>query len=209
MTSQNRELNLTYELPKVVDKLLSGWAQTYSSGTVASTLLASVAAAIFIHIQEQIRFADEPEGSNPPNRLQAAANSPKGNALLIFAYLGIIANCSATITSFLIADKLTEVHFTGAQKDYKDEETKQDKESEQDSSTIYTGGLHKLFREDTQFLFGVLCIFAELMLYLWIVETNFTVKLVISVFSVFGLTPAAIFVIDIGLRMLDMIAYQN
>jgi hypothetical protein len=36
------------------------------------------------------------------------------DALLIFAYLAVLTNCSATITSFLISDKLVEAPLKAA-----------------------------------------------------------------------------------------------
>jgi hypothetical protein len=50
--------------------------------------------------------------------LTSAVDTPRGNTLLVFAYLGIIINCNAAITSFLISDKMAETPFTSAKNNY-------------------------------------------------------------------------------------------
>jgi hypothetical protein len=105
--------------------------------------LASVAAAIFIHVQEQMKFAGAPDDSTPPSRLQSATDWPSGTLLLIFAYLAIIANCSATITSFLISDKLTATPFVAAQQDY-EKRTKANSKGGLTKTNLFGDGFDKL-----------------------------------------------------------------
>lgn len=83
--------------------------------------MAAVAASIFVHIQEQMK---------PGESLDRLISTAKGDVLLIFAYLAIIANCSATVTSFLLSDKLVEAPFYAAHKVDPDE---------------HRGNLNKLF----------------------------------------------------------------
>lgn len=67
--------------------------------TLQSAVLSGVAVAIFVHVQEKLK----------DNKLADEYEQWKSVSLLVFAYMAIIANCSATITSFLLIDKLVEI----------------------------------------------------------------------------------------------------
>jgi hypothetical protein len=55
------------------------------------------------------------------------------------------------------------------------------------------------------FFSGILCIFVEIILYLWVVEPNLAVKIIVSIFAAVGLVPATIYFLDISFRTLSTI----
>lgn len=61
--------------------------------------MSAASVAIFVHLQEILKDKDPP----------LAPESSKSVLLLGVGYMGVIINCSSTITSFLIIDKLVEV----------------------------------------------------------------------------------------------------
>ena len=80
---------------------------TNCSSVLQSTLLTGVATAFFIHIQEQFKFSNPEDPSSAPNVSPAAAH-----ALLVFAYVSILANCTASIVSFYLANRLLYIPMT-------------------------------------------------------------------------------------------------
>ncbi|KIM29833.1 hypothetical protein M408DRAFT_328635 [Serendipita vermifera MAFF 305830] len=196
-TRKSQQFDITYELPNLVDKFLQGWLGTLNSGSFASTVLAAVATALFVHIQEQMKFESS-------NAISAAASTASGDALLIFAYLGIIVNCGAAITSFLISSRLIETPFHSAcayEQDH-DQVPKEGLSGDTLNSLFrrYLGWRSwHIFKLSWSFMlfFGIMCIFAELILYLWIVEPSMGVKISVSLSSFFLLLPLLAF--SIGL----------
>jgi len=189
-----------YELPKLVDRFVEGWLGTLGGGSLASTVLAAVSASIFVHIQEQMKFPQSPGVV----LLTSAVSTPRGNALLVFAYLGIIINCNAAITSFFILDKLAETPFTSAKRQHLVKNTALYANDNSSERKVYSAdGVNALFVEHSewkswryykvywvvaQFL-GVICIFIELMLYLWIVESSLGVQVPVTVAVILSLLP--------------------
>lgn len=194
--SQLQQYDITYGLPNLVGKFLEGWLGTLNSGSLASTVLASVATALFVHIQEQMKFGDGESG----NAISAVASTASGDALLMFAYLGIIVNCGAAITSFLISSRLLETPFHSARAYAEsNDQARKDGVSGDTLNTLFREYLRwrswYLFKLSWSFMlfFGIMCIFAELILYLWIVEPSIGIKIGVSLSSFFILLPLMAF----------------
>jgi hypothetical protein len=78
--------------------------------------------------------------------LISAVDTPRGNTLLVFAYLGIIINCNAAITSFLISDKMAETPFTSAKNSYR--KVPERANTQGSTMKVYQGdGINALFVE--------------------------------------------------------------
>lgn len=206
-----KQYDVNYELPKLVDRFLQGWLGTLNSGSFASTVLAAVATALFVHVQEQMKFGDSGSSNTDDNTttqssqinsnaIASAAFTAKGDALLLFAYLGIIVNCGAAITSFLISSRLLETPFHSALASHRDNDRYPNDGKTDDAFNKLFGRFlgwrsWRFFKVSWSFmlLFGIMCIFAELILYCWIVEPGIGIKIAISLSSFFILLPLMAF----------------
>ncbi|KIM29836.1 hypothetical protein M408DRAFT_22707 [Serendipita vermifera MAFF 305830] len=202
MPMRSKTLDVNYELPKLIDRFLEGWLGTLNGGALPCTILAAVATTLFVHFQEQMKFANSgssirsTEGKS--NTLEAAASTPYGDALLLFAYLSIIVNCGTAITSFFISLVLAETPFRSARVYVDDCERLPPKEGEAFNKALCDHLGWKSWRIfklswSLMLFFGIMCIFAELLIYLWIVEPSIGIKIAVSFSSVLILLPVMAF----------------
>ncbi|PPQ69980.1 hypothetical protein CVT25_001532 [Psilocybe cyanescens] len=95
---------ITDELPPTVVSVRDGWQWTCQSGAVVSGLLAAVAAQLLTLFK-----------APPPDGVKAPAEGAQ-TVLLIACYSAIFLNISATISSFILIDKLGEIGFKSSSK---------------------------------------------------------------------------------------------
>ncbi|TFK37687.1 hypothetical protein BDQ12DRAFT_563847, partial [Crucibulum laeve] len=87
--------SLSKELPLVVKSLREGWLQTLQSGAVVSALLAATAAQLLGNFKSSLGMD----------------SSASAEAVLIFCYLSLFFNISATTSTFYLIDRLGELTF--------------------------------------------------------------------------------------------------
>ncbi|KAG8774428.1 hypothetical protein FRC15_001302 [Serendipita sp. 397] len=181
-------INLDHSsFPKLAEKWVTGWKDTCNSGTVASAILASVAGAIFIHVEEKLG------GSSP----DADPNSTKAITLIVFTYLAVLSNCTAAVLSFFISDKLIASPLLA--------------ELKPPATHVHQDELFNALKKyfmwnrwtPTKYYWlanlsaGFLFLFGEFALYAWIFEKRLAVKLVVLVFSFLGVIPLIMFWLEI------------
>ena len=207
-------------------KFLDGWLDTLNSGSLVvslpvppisqltlpqSSVLAAVATALFVHVQEQMKFP------NGLSSLSWASDTYSGQALLFFAYLGIVINCGAAITSFLISARLVETPFHSAKSHWGNPDRLPQEGLTDDGPNRffyrhlgwkpweffkYFCELHswnhslmrsKLLAGITSLFCGILAIVAEMLLYMWIVEPGVALKVLVTFSALFVLLPLMVF----------------
>ncbi|KAG8774427.1 hypothetical protein FRC15_001301 [Serendipita sp. 397] len=174
-------------LPILAERWITGWRDACNSAAVASAILASVAASVFIHIEERLTSASP--ALNP--------NSTKAIVLITFSYLAVVCNCAAVVLSFFISDRLISCPIVA---ELKPPVTRVRREEL--FNTLRTAFMWNLWTVSKYYWLatlsaGFLFLFGEFALYVWFFEKYRMIKAVILLFSVFGVTPLIIFWLEI------------
>lgn len=153
------------------------------------SLLSAVATAFFVHIRELVK--------SPLPGPPAATN-----ALLVFAYASILANCTAAIVSFYLANYLLSIPLKIAEKiyNYEDEERSNPRGALFDYVTRRINwsewGISRAYWIFTAFL-GFFSVFIELALYGYIFETNPHIRVALGFLTTMGVIPLVIFALNV------------
>jgi len=91
----------SYELPPLVKSLQHGWLASCQSAAVVSALLAGLAGQFLVFMKDDTNFPNNP---SPDAR----------KFLLMVSYSAVAFNCSATISSLILTDKLGELPISAA-----------------------------------------------------------------------------------------------
>ncbi|KAF9054363.1 hypothetical protein BJ165DRAFT_1522903 [Panaeolus papilionaceus] len=101
MPKRSNPIRLYQTLPPVVDSIKSGWLGTAQQGAVVSALAAGIVAQLLGFIKDNKNYADNTD----PEKI---------NVLVGMCYFSLFMNIGATISSFVIIDRLGEFHLRAA-----------------------------------------------------------------------------------------------
>ncbi|KAF8202484.1 hypothetical protein BJ912DRAFT_443736 [Pholiota molesta] len=161
-------------LPRTVEAIRAGWQQTSQGGAVVSGLLASTAAALFNYIRDPKNYDKHPHSKN---------------AVVALCYGALFFNIGATISAFIIIDKLGSLTFVYARRN---------------PITIGTfaatetailehygaGNIWKyiLWHWVICFYSGAVCLAALLLTFIWLEELHW-IGILMSLLAMFALIP--------------------
>ncbi|KAG8751322.1 hypothetical protein FRC14_007990 [Serendipita sp. 396] len=187
--------------PLLAEKWVTGWRDTCNSGTIASALLAAIAGAIFIHIEEKLK----PSGVDPALNPESA----KAIALLVVAYLAVLCNCTAAVVSFFISDKLIASPLDAELKPGVTHAHQKDLFVALRQYYMWSYWTLSKYYWLLNLSAGFFCLFAEFVLYAWVFESNLAVKITVAIFSFFGVIPLIVFWFEILRTVVKGLARRN
>ncbi|KAG8791374.1 hypothetical protein FRC12_009317 [Ceratobasidium sp. 428] len=180
MNKQTPRTRVSYDLPATIKSIQTGWQATFQSSSVVSALFAVIESVLLLFFSNL--------DSEKFNR-----DSAGGQALLVFTYLAFFFSISATFSSLLLTDELGEIHVRASQRASVLDPL--------DTMVIHedTGDLLKrygarrtwkpvMWHWFLMLLSGYLCLFGQLLAYIWIIESK-TVGIAMSCVAGFTLLP--------------------
>ncbi|TFK37684.1 hypothetical protein BDQ12DRAFT_750514, partial [Crucibulum laeve] len=177
-------------LPPTIQSIQDGWLRTCQNGTIVSALLTAAAAQLLSFFKSASSFD---EGRNNPNAARTF--------LLIICYSSLFFNVSASISSFILIDKLGELPFRASQRGQQTLPPPQTAMSSTDPDYLlkrYGIGRwwsfliwHWLFC----FVLGIWCIILQLLTYIWLQET-LPIQISMSCLAAFTLLPCGVFLLS-------------
>lgn len=179
MSQGYRQTQLDYELPPTIESIKNGWQTTCQSGVIVSGLLAVTAAQLLTFFKNT---------SNFNNESTAGAHT----FLVLLCYGSLFFNTSASISSFVLIDRLGELQFRAAQKD---------------QSILPSGGFTSLGADNLlirfgagrlwtciawhwvlSYLAGIWCMILQVLTYIWLQESA-PIRITMTTLAGFSILP--------------------
>lgn len=183
MSQGYRQTQLDYELPSTIESIKNGWQTTCQSGVIVSGLLAVTAAQLLTFFKNTSNFNNV---STPGAR----------TFLILLCYGSLFFNTSASISSFVLIDRLGELQFRAAQKD---------------QSILPSGGFMSVGADNLlirfgagrlwtciawhwvfSYLAGIWCMILQVLTYIWLQESA-PIRITMTSLAGFSILPLVAF----------------
>ncbi|KAF9485442.1 hypothetical protein BDN70DRAFT_977541, partial [Pholiota conissans] len=175
-------------LPPTVEAVRSGWKDTSQGGAVVSGLLAAVAAQLLSYFRSAATYSRRQDSQNAID------------AVVALCYAALFFNIGATISAFIIVDKLGSLTLVSARRD--SSSTKIGSFSGTETEILEHFGAGKNWKYIQWhwvicFYSGTICLTVLLLTFIWLQEA-YWIGVLISLIGIFAFIPSLAVLIFAG-----------